>query len=64
MRGVRKKQGATQQPKEPGSMLHSLTAKKITIVEFVKQHPELYDKENGCFHDRQRKEAVWTEISA
>ena len=24
------------------------------IVEFVKQHPELYDK-NGCFHDRQRK---------
>ena len=19
-------------------------------VEFVKQHPELYDKENGCFH--------------
>ena len=34
------------------------------IVEFVKQHPELYDKENGRFHDRQRKEALWAEISA
>ena len=29
------------------------------IVEFVKEHPELYDKE-----DRQRKEALWAEISA
>ena len=26
------------------------------IVEFVKEHPELYDKEHGQFHDRQRKE--------
>ena len=34
------------------------------IVEFVKQHLELYDKENGHFHDRQRKEALWAEISA
>ena len=34
------------------------------IVEFVKEHPELYDKEHGRFHDRQRKEALWTEISA
>ena len=33
-------------------------------VEFVKQHPELYDKENERFHDRQRKEALWAEISA
>ena len=33
------------------------------IVEFVK-HPELYDKENGRFHNRQRKEALWAEISA
>ena len=32
------------------------------IVEFVKEHPELYDKEHGCFHDRQRKEALWAEI--
>ena len=34
------------------------------IVEFVKEHPELYDKEHGHFHDRHRKEAVWAEISA
>ena len=34
------------------------------IVEFVKEHPEMYDKEHGRFHDRQRKEALWAEISA
>ena len=34
------------------------------IVEFVKEHPELYDKEHGRFHDRQRKEALWAKISA
>ena len=33
------------------------------IVEFVKEHSELYDKEHGRFHDRQ-KEALWAEISA
>ena len=33
-------------------------------VEFVKEHPELYDKEHGRFHNRQRKEALWAEISA
>ena len=34
------------------------------IIEFVKEHPELYNKEHGRFHDRQRKEALWAEISA
>ena len=34
------------------------------IVEFVKEHPELYDKEHGRFHDRHREEALWAEISA
>ena len=34
------------------------------IVEFVKEHPELYDKEHGRFHDRYRKEALWAEISS
>ena len=34
------------------------------IVEFVKENPELYDKEHGRFHDRQRKEALWAETSA
>ena len=30
----------------------------------MKEHPELYDKEHACFHDRQKKEALWAEISA
>ena len=34
------------------------------IVEFVKEHPELYDKEHARLHDRQKKEALWAEISA
>ena len=37
---------------------------EISIVEFVKQHPELYDKEHPRFHDRTRREALWAEISA
>ena len=37
---------------------------EISIVEFVKQHPELYDKEHPRFHDRNRREALWAEISA
>ena len=28
----------------------------------MKEHPELYDKEHGRFHDRQRKEALWAEL--
>ena len=39
-------------------------SQEIAIVEFVKEHPELYDKEHGRFHDRHRKEALWAEISA
>ena len=37
---------------------------EISIVEFVKQHPELYDKEHPPFRDRTRREALWVEISA
>ena len=39
-------------------------SKESAIVEFVKQHRELYDKENGRFHDIHRKEDLWAEISA
>ena len=39
-------------------------SQEISIVEFVKQHPELYDKGHPRFHDRTRKEALWAEISA
>ena len=39
-------------------------SQEVFIVEFVKQHPELYDKEHSRFHDRTRREALWAEISA
>ena len=39
-------------------------SQEICIVEFVKQHPELYDKEHPGFHDRTRRETLWAEISA
>ena len=39
-------------------------SQETAIVEFVKEHPELYDKEHARFHDREKKEALWTEISA
>ena len=39
-------------------------SQETAIVEFVKEHPELYDKEHAHFHDRQKKEALWAEISA
>ena len=38
-------------------------SQETAIVEFVKGHPELYDKENARFHDRHRKEALWSEIA-
>ena len=30
-------------------------SQEISIVEFVKLHPELYDKEHPLFHDRTRR---------
>ena len=39
-------------------------SQEIAVVEFVKEHPEMYDNEHGRFHDRHRKEALWAEISA
>ena len=39
-------------------------SQEISIVEFVKQHPELYDKEHPRFHDRTRRETLRAEISA
>ena len=39
-------------------------SQETAIVEFVKEHPELYDKEHARFHDRQKKEALCAEISA
>ena len=34
------------------------------IVEFVKQHEELYDKTNHSFKDKQKKESLWEQPAA
>ena len=34
------------------------------IVEFVKQHEELYDKTNNSFKDKQKKERFWESLAA
>ena len=34
------------------------------IMEFVKQHDELYDKTNNSFKDKQKKEQLWEQLAA
>ena len=34
------------------------------IVEFIKQHKELYDKINDSFKDKQKKEGLWEQLAA
>ena len=34
------------------------------IVEFVKQHKELYDKTHAKFKDKQRKKGLWETVAA
>ena len=34
------------------------------IVEFVKQHKELYDKTNDSFKDKRKKERLWEQLAA
>ena len=34
------------------------------IVEYVKQHEELYDKINDSFKDKQKKERLWEQLPA
>ena len=52
---------AAQRARVCATFTHS---QETAIVEFVKEHPELYDKEHARFHDRQKKETLWAEISA
>ena len=33
------------------------------IVEFFKQHEELYDKTNNSFKDKQKKEGLWEQLA-
>ena len=34
------------------------------MVEFVKQHEELYDKTNDSFKDKQKKERLWEQLAS
>ena len=34
------------------------------IVEFIKQHEELYDKTNDSFKDKQKKETLWEQLAS
>ena len=36
---------------------------KEVIVEFIKQHRELYDKTNDSFKDKQKKERLWEQLA-
>ena len=37
---------------------------KEAIMEFIKQHEELYDKTNDSFKDKQKKERLWDQLEA
>ena len=37
---------------------------KEAIVEFVKQHEELFNKTHAKFKDKQRKEGLWERLAA
>ena len=36
---------------------------EATIIEFVKNHPELYTKENARYLDKTRKDSLWKELA-
>ena len=61
MRCVRRSHSAAKRARVFATFTDS---QETAIMEFVKEHPELYDKEHERFHDRQKKEALWAEISA
>ena len=41
----------------------SSQSQETAIVDFVKDHPELYDKDNTGFHFRHTKKPLWSEIA-
>ena len=52
---------STQSRQKKGQMksIFLSDSDKEAIVEFVKQHEELYDKTNNSFKDKQKKERLW-----
>ena len=57
---------STQSRQKKGQMksIFLSDSDKEAIVEFVKQHKELYDKTNDSFKDKQKKERLWEQLAA
>ena len=57
---------STQSRQKKGQMKYIFLSNsdKEAIVEFVKQHEELYDKTNDNFKDKQKKERLWEQLAA
>ena len=56
---------STQSRQKKGQMksIFLSDSDKKAIVEFVKQHEELYDKTNNSFKDKQKKERLWEQLA-
>ena len=57
---------STQSTQKKGQMksIFLSDSDKEAIVEFVKQHEELYDKTNDSFKDKQKMEGLWEQLAA
>ena len=57
---------STQSRKNKGQMKSNFLtdSDEEAIVEFVKQHKELYDKTNNNFKDKQKKETLWETLAS
>ena len=57
---------STQSRQNKGQMksIFLSDSEEEAIMEFVKQHEELYDKTNDSFKDKQKKERLWESLSA
>ena len=57
---------STQSRQKKGQMKFTFLSDsdKVAIVEFIKQHQELYDKTNSSFKDKQKKERLWESFAA
>ena len=55
---------STQSRQQKGQMKSIfLSDSDEAIVEFIKQHKELYDKTNNSFKDKQKKERLWEQLA-
>ena len=57
---------STQSRQKKGKMksIFLSDSDKEAIVEFVKQHEELYDKTNDSFKDKQKNKRLWKQLAA